>query len=328
MRPSPDPRSNAATRDALVAAILGFLSDGDFLVAADIRPALESEIDGAGPEALLKLKEQLGADTGWGYYPPDPLARRVHRLVADRLLPPDSALVGGEHLSRIPAGPLTIYSNHLSYADANLIEILFHRFGFAELAGRLTAIAGPKVFTSRQRRFSSLCFGTVKVPQSAEVSTEEAVLSAREVARAARRAIETAHDRLKAGDALVIFAEGRRSRTGAMHPLLGGAARYLEVPGTRVLPVGLVGTDALFPIGDQSITPSRVVVTVGPPLDADAIARDADGDRRIVMDGLGLAIAALLPPAYRGVYADTQQYPAATRALDAGRRRSAIPRRP
>ena len=315
MQSSADTRSNGGTRDALVAAILGFLSDGDFLVADDIRPALEAEIDGAGPEALLRLKERLSADSGWDYYPPDPLARCVHRLLADRLLPPDSALLGGEHLSRLPAGPLAIYSNHLSYADANLIEILLHRFGFVELASRLTAIAGPKVFTSRQRRFSSLCFGTVKVPQSTEVSTEEAVLSARDVARAARRAIEAAHERLNAGDALVIFAEGRRSRTGAMQPLLGGAARYLEIPGTIVLPVGLVGTDALFPIGDESITPSRVMMTVGPPLDVRAIVADADGDRRTLMDAIGLAIADLLPPAYRGVYGDEQQFPAAKDAL-------------
>jgi 1-acyl-sn-glycerol-3-phosphate acyltransferase len=155
------------------------------------------------------------------------------------------------------------------------------------------------------------------VPQSTEVSTEEAVLSAREVARAARRAIEVAHERLKAGDALVIFAEGRRSRTAAMHPLLGGAARYLEIPGTTVLPVGLIGTDALFPIGDASITPSRVVMTVGRPLDVSAILDHAGGDRRRAMDAIGLAIADLLPLAYRGVYGDAQSFAAAKDALEA-----------
>ena len=46
--------------------------------------------------------------------------------------------------------------------------------GDAALANRLTAVAGPKVFTSRERRFSSLCFGTIKVPQSSEVASGEA----------------------------------------------------------------------------------------------------------------------------------------------------------
>jgi hypothetical protein len=53
-------------------------------------------------------------------------------------------------------------SNHLSYADTDVIEVRLHRAGYAAVANRLTALAGPKAFTNRQRRFSSLCFGTIK----------------------------------------------------------------------------------------------------------------------------------------------------------------------
>ena len=189
-------------------------------------------------------------DIGWGYYPPDPLARRIHHLLADRFLQADSHLAGADHLANALTGPVAIFANHLSYADANVVEVLLRRSGGATLADRLTAVAGPKVFADRQRRFSSLCFGTVKVPQSSGVSSEDAVLSPREVARAARHSIEVACGRLGAGDALLLFGEGTRSRTGAMQPMLPGVARYLDVPGTWALPVGLTGPEALFPVDE------------------------------------------------------------------------------
>src|SRR5262245_50429296 len=107
-------------RDILVAAILGCLGRQDLLTLKDIRTALETEIDEAGPGALVSLRERLRADNGWEYYPRDPLAQRIHHLLADRLLRPDSTLVGIEHVSAVAGRPVAIFANHLSYADVNL----------------------------------------------------------------------------------------------------------------------------------------------------------------------------------------------------------------
>ena len=170
------------------------------------------------------------------------------------------------------------------------------------MCDRLTVIAGPKVYSSLKRRFSSLCFGTIKVPQSSGVSSEDAVMDPREVARAARRSIEIAHERLRLGDALLVFAEGTRSRTRGMQPMLAGVTRYLEVPDTTVLPVGIVGTEALFPIDDDALHPVRVEVRVGAPIAAHEVRERCAGDRQAMMDEIGRAIAALLPPEYRGAY--------------------------
>lgn len=289
-------------RNALVSAILSFLPSQGLLALNDIRLVLESEIDRAGPDALVALRTRLTADSGWDYYERDPLAQSIHRLLADRFVAPGSELRNAHHLEAIAGVPVVIVANHLSYADANAIEVLLHAGGGAEVANRLTAGAGPKVYSDRQRRFSSLCFGTIKVPQSAEVSSEEAVMSPRDVARAARRAIDVAHARLDAGDALLIFGEGTRSRTGALQPMLAGVARYLERPDTRVLPVGLAGTEALFPVDEATIHPARVTLTLGPPIRARALNAESRGERRLLMDAVGLAIAELLPESYRGVY--------------------------
>ncbi len=299
---APKPR---VTRDPLIAAITTFLAGQDVRTLETIRHSLEREIDNAGLGALGRLGERLAAaGNDWDYYPHDPLVRRIHHVLAEFILKQDSALLGTEHLAEVAHKPVVIVANHLSYADANLLEVLLQRAGGSALSDRLTVIAGPKVYSSLKRRFSSLCFGTIKTPQSRALSTEDAVMNAREVARAARLSIDIAHERLRLGEALLIFAEGTRSRTRGMQPLLVSVTRYLDCPGVWVLPVGIVGTEALFPIGDDALHPVRAVGRVGRPIPAHVLYDRADGNRRLMMDGVGLAIARLLPPEYRGAYSD------------------------
>lgn len=302
------------SRAVLIDAILKFLGK-DLLGMHDVRAALEREIHAAGPDALAALWARLTADNGWHYYPHDPLARRIHHLLAHRFLAAGSQLRNAHYLPAVANSPVVLAANHLSYADANVIQVLLHLGGGAELADRLTALAGPKVFTSRERRFSSLCFGTVKVPQSAEVASEDAVLSGREVARAARQSIDAALERLRSGDALVLFGEGTRSRTGEMQRMLAGTARYLEVPGTWVLPAGLAGCEALFPVDDPTLRAACVVLHLGRPIRASAMLGRAAGDRHLIMDAIGLAIAEVLPPPYQGVYRNADSFSDARRVL-------------
>jgi 1-acyl-sn-glycerol-3-phosphate acyltransferase len=285
----------------LIAAITSFLAGhGD---PAPIREMLAREIDSAGPGALESLGAKLAAaGSDWDYYPPDPLARRLHQMLATQFLKPDSTLRGAEHLHAIAGKPVVILANHLSYSDANVLEVMLQLHGCGDVAQRLTAIAGPKVYSSLTRRFSSLCFGTIKVAQSSGLSSEDAVMSPRDVARAARRSIQHAHARLAAGDALLVFGEGTRSRTRGMQSMLAGVSRYFDAPDVMICPIGIAGTEEFFPIGDESIHPVTVHISAGTPISAAELTRRASGDRQAMMDLAGRMIAAELPEAYRGVY--------------------------
>ena len=134
-------------RDVLIAAITAFLANQDAQMLNGIRESLERAVDEAGPDALTHLAGRLAsAGEGWDYYPRDPLARRIHQLLAERILKHDSVLLGVEHLAAVADKPVVIIANHLSYSDANLLEVLLHREGGAALSDRLTVIAGPKVY--------------------------------------------------------------------------------------------------------------------------------------------------------------------------------------
>jgi hypothetical protein len=79
----------------------------------------------------------------------------------------------------------------------------------------------------------------------------------------------------------------------------------------------LTGSEALFPVGDTRLRLTRVGLQLGPPIAADALRAAAAGDRRVMVDAVGLAIAQILPPEYRGVYEDAGQYSEARDLLQA-----------
>jgi 1-acyl-sn-glycerol-3-phosphate acyltransferase len=296
----------ACGREPLVDAIATFLAHAHARQMPEIRASIERVIDEAGRGAIDHLSARLaGSGRDWSYYPGDPLARRIHHVLAPRVLKAAPVITGFENAAAVAGRPVVLIANHLSYSDANLIEVALEEAGAREVASRLTVIAGPKVYSNVRRRFSSLCFGTIKVPQSTTRSSAEAVMPSREVARAARRSIATAHARLERGDALLVFPEGNRSRSAAMQPFLPGVARYLEPASTWILPVAIAGTEQLFPIDGDALTPVPLGVHIGRPAAAAALREHTRGDRRLTMDCIGYAVARLLPREYRGVYDGT-----------------------
>ena len=298
------PATPACSRDELVEAIVGFVAHKGALDAGAVRPRVERAIEDCGAGAVEGLQTRLAQPSeAWGYYPRDPLAQLVHQRLAGVVLKEAPRIDGSAHLDAVRGRPFVIVANHLSYSDANVIEVLLQQAGRGDIADRLAVVAGPKVYTDVARRFSSLCFGTIKAPQNDGVSSGEAAMAAREVAAAARSTIATAHERLRQGDALLLFPEGTRSRSAQMQPFLAGVSRYFTVPRLLIVPIGLSGTERLWAIGEQTLSSAKIVMSIGAPIEADAVRAEVGTDRQQFVDHLARAVARLLPGSYRGVYA-------------------------
>ncbi len=306
MSDSPTESTVTAER-VLIDRIVGFVAEQSREAQETLRANLMGLCEKHGSQSVARLIERLlTTGASFTYYPPEPLAKLIHYAVAELAVTPDSGLLDGANLAPVRDRSAVFLSNHLSYSDANLFQILLYRAGWASIADRLTVIAGPKVYSEPMRRFSSLAFGTIKTPQSSTRSSDEAVMSAREVARRALATIEIARERQRAGDALLIFVEGTRSRTASMQRALPAVARYLEGADTLLVPIAVSGSERFVPVGEERVHPTRVSFRIGKPIAADLLSSACASNKRLAMDAVGVAIGRLLPGPYRGVYAESR----------------------
>jgi 1-acyl-sn-glycerol-3-phosphate acyltransferase len=120
------------------------------------------------------------------------------------------------------------------------------------------------------------------------------------------KALRQVMRRLEAGGVLVVAPEGTRSRTGALIQARPGSSYLAARAGVPVVPVGITGTEDQVVLGRlRRLRRLDITVRVGqpfllPPLDAKNREQALQGHTDEIM----CQIAALLPPDYRGVYAN------------------------
>ena len=118
------------------------------------------------------------------------------------------------------------------------------------------------------------------------------------------RAIRQATDHLKRGGVLGISPEGTRSPTGSMIAAKTGVAYLADRAGVPIVPTSVTGTwkairDVLL------LHRPRITVRFGEPFILPPVERrERDADLQRNTDEIMAQIAALLPPEYRGVYAE------------------------
>lgn len=140
-----------------------------------------------------------------------------------------------------------------------------------------------------------------------------------------RNAIRHAQARLNAGIAVGIYPEGTRSPTRSLQRAHPGAGMLALVSGAPIQPVVITGSERLPLNGKKGkLAPGEswpdaghrgVRITFGPPF---VVPREIDG-RKVTADEateiIMVELARMLPPDYRGVYADALAAETTRRAL-------------
>ena len=183
---------------------------------------------------------------------------------------------GTEHIP--PVGPAILCGNHRSYFDFVAVGLALAR------TGRPTRFLGKKeIFDAPVVGWLARALGGIRVDRG--TGSDEPL---REAAVA-----------LAAGELVAIMPQGTIPRGAAFFdPVLKGrwgAARLAELSGAPVLPIGLWGTERVWPRASRLpdvaavVHPPTVRLRVGPPVELPHASLDDDTERIMA------AIAALLP---------------------------------
>jgi glycerol-3-phosphate dehydrogenase (NAD(P)+) len=146
--------------------------------------------------------------------------------------------IGREHLPR--SGPLLLASNHRSFLDPFVIGTLVRR--------PVYYMAKRELFEKRWQAVLLNALGAFPVDRGA----------------GDRDAMDTARAILARGDCVVVFPEGTRVRPGPLGDPRRGIGRLALETGAPVVPVAVIGSDAVR--RGWRIRPRKVRIRVGAPL--------------------------------------------------------------
>jgi 1-acyl-sn-glycerol-3-phosphate acyltransferase len=88
----------------------------------------------------------------------------------------------------------------------------------------------------------------------------------RDDTKSALASLDVALEVLARGQAFGIYPEGTRSRDGRLYRGRTGVAQLALISGAPIVPVGLVGTEKLQPVGSSMPKLARVTVRFGTPI--------------------------------------------------------------
>ncbi|RJQ69620.1 1-acyl-sn-glycerol-3-phosphate acyltransferase [Pseudonocardiaceae bacterium YIM PH 21723] len=194
-----------------------------------------------------------------------------------------------EGLENIPStGPAILAGNHIAVADSFFVPLKVPR--------KVTYLAKQEYFTSpgfkgwlKKQFFGGI--GMVPIDRSG--------------GSAAQSAMDTAVRLLGEGKLLGLYPEGTRSPDGRLYKGKTGVARIALETHAPVIPVVMIGTDKVNPIGSSMWKPGTVTIKVGRPMEFSRYD-GMGGDRfveRSITDEIMYSLMELSGQEYVDVYA-------------------------
>ena len=187
-------------------------------------------------------------------------------------------------------GAAILASNHLSFADSIFLPLMIDR--------PMAFLAKSDYFTGKgikgwATRLFFKATGQLPIDRSGGKASEASLNTGLQV--------------LGRGELLGIYPEGTRSPDGKLYRGRTGIARMALEAHVPVVPVVMVDTDTMMPIGRRLPRIVRVGVVIGEPLDFSRFA-GMEGDRyilRSVADEIMVALQRLGAQEYEDVYASS-----------------------
>lgn len=204
-----------------------------------------------------------------------PLARLIYRPHVE----------GRDNVPR--TGPVIFASNHLSFIDSIAIPVAAPRP--VHFLAKSSYFEGSGISGALSRTFFE-SIGAIPVRRGA--------------GQAALDALDQQRQLLEDGLSVALYPEGTRSTDGRLYKGRTGVAFLALQTGAPVVPVGLIGTDQVMPVGAKrpSLT-ARVTVRFGKPLDLAPHGPASSGRaRRLATDEIMAAIHGLSGQELAGTY--------------------------
>ena len=195
---------------------------------------------------------------------------------------------------KIPVeGGAILASNHLSFVDSVILPLMIDR--------PVAFLAKSDYFTGRglkgwATRVFLKATGQIPIDRSGGKASEASLNTGLQV--------------LGGGELLGIYPEGTRSPDGRLYRGRTGIARMALEARVPVVPVVMVDTDTMMPIGRRVPRVVRVGVVIGEPLDFSRF-EGMEGDRyilRSITDEIMVALQRLGEQQYDDVYASTVKH--------------------
>ncbi|MFL1379874.1 MULTISPECIES: lysophospholipid acyltransferase family protein [unclassified Nocardiopsis] len=148
-------------------------------------------------------------------------------------------------------GPVLLASNHLSFVDSVVIPL-------SVTQRRVRFLAKSDYFEGRgiKGRVTGTVFGALGAIPVERGNARDALLS-----------LDVMLERLREGEACVIYPEGTRSKDGRLYRGRTGVAHLALESKAPVVPVAVAGTQEVQPIGASMPRPRPFTVRFGEPLD-------------------------------------------------------------
>lgn len=187
-------------------------------------------------------------------------------------------------------GPAVLASNHLSFSDSIFMPLMVPR--------PVVFLAKSDYFTGRGIK-GRLTAGFFKLTNQLPMDRSGGAASA--------NSLQTGVEVLNGGGLLGIYPEGTRSPDGRLYRGKVGVAKLVLTANVPVIPVAMIGTDKVQPIGRRIPSIRRLGVIFGEPMDFSRYQGMAD-DRfvqRSVTDEIMYELMRLSGQEYVDSYAST-----------------------